>query len=731
MTRRGSLLLLWLCVGLLPYAAGAAGKPPAHVQRAMKEMWRRGTCLLSSVHKPAAREAALPSDLGDTPVLYPHVHARNGTILCYAVDGGTLWAADDEALHEVDAAAGTLRKTYDRSAGLPDEPIQSIAPAGKTVWLATRGHLVRLNVSAGRATVVPGVRFGMGRLAVSPSGVWLVSDAGAWRLPPGANEWTKLPEFPGRGLLADQVRKGFWWNWWHRRMRVLLPSVFATGDGLYVVCMNRLGRYDPGKGTWQELGRNVWQAAAGGRTVWALVTDGVLRYDAATGKTTHYRAGAGPAAGRPVAMAAGEGAFFLASQPDYDDKPKTGRRGQPGGQPTGSVKLVGGGISRLDLATGTWTVTQAIDGVDVRFATAVQADGREAWAACILYDKMRQRGAHPGMAHVKSWRPHASGLGLLHHAGEKWHLARRQGLKTERRWVMGQRGTVKPDRVGPESVHQLCRCGRSVWGVYRVVPEQYYAGYFISAGCLAAQSDGGWKGSFDCRTGELGFAGEQPELMLISHSHGHRIVLADGHPIALGIEAVAGRAWLVSEAGLFVHDDASDKFRPVLRQSPRVYWRATAAAVGGNCLWIGGDGGTVSRLDRRTGRTEILGVAEGRTIERIAVAGGGVLVKTARTDAVLPVGLASAPKLPAGEVLAFDGKKWTAASGAMPRQATPFRFEKQGRRYSNYLRKDGRRVAFVKGLFRPIVLCEEPAAGRLWLGVYSGVASVPLPGLGK
>ena len=692
---------------------------PPDIQRAMKEMWRRGTCLLSSVHKPAETESAVPKDLGATAVLYPRIHARQGALLCYAADGGTLWAADDQGLYQVDAAAAKLTRTYDVRAGLPDAAVQSIAPAGRTVWLATRGRLARLDVEAGTIAPVEGVQFDMGRLAAGPSGVWLVSDAGAYRLAPGEKQWRKLPDFPAQDLLAGQVRRGFWWEWWHRKMRVLLPSVFATADGLYVVCMNRLSRYDPAAGKWQELGQNVWQAVPSGRTVWALVTEGVLGYDAATGKTTHYRAGAGPAAGRPVAMAVSDQALLLASQPDYDDKPKT-RRDTP--QQEVKTPLTGGGISRLDLASGKWTVTDAVDGVDVRFASAVQAEAGEAWASCILYDKIHERGAHPGMAHVRSYRPHATGIGLLHYAGGRWHLVKREGLKTEQRWVMGQRGKVKTDLIGPESVDQLCRCGKCVWGVYRIVPEQYYSGYFISAGCLAEQSDGHWQGRFDVRTKELGFEGEQPKLMLISHSHGHRIVLADGHPIVLGMESIAGRTWVISEGGLFAQEPGDGGFVPVLRETARLYWRATAAAAGEDCVWFGGDGGTISRLDRKTGRLELLGVAEGRSILHMVAGDGGVRAVTSKSDAVLPVSLAAATKLPEGDVLEFDGRRWTAGAGQVAPKPLPYTFKSR----SNYLYKADKRVAFLKGVFRPIVLCEDRVGGKLWVGTYAGVASVPL-----
>jgi len=49
------------------------------------------------------------------------------------------------------------------------------------------------------------------------------------------------------------------------------------------------------------------------------------------------------------------------------------------------------------------------------------------------------------------------------------------------------------------------------------------------------------------------------------------------------------------------------------------------------------------------------------------------------------------------------------------------------RRKSSYLYEGDRRIGFLKGAFRPVVLCEDPVGKKLWLSTHSGVASVPLP----
>ncbi|MGB2821562.1 MAG: hypothetical protein WBF17_11310, partial [Phycisphaerae bacterium] len=77
---------------------------------------------------------------------------------------------------------------------------------------------------------------------------------------------------------------------------------------------------------------------------------------------------------------------------------------------------------------------------------------------------------------------------------------------------------------------------------------------------------------------------------------------------------------------------------------------------------------------------------------------------------------------PEGDVLEFDGRRWTAGAGQVAPKPLPYTFKSR----SNYLYKADKRVAFLKGVFRPIVLCEDRVGGKLWVGTYAGVASVPL-----
>jgi hypothetical protein len=185
----------------------------------------------------------------------------------------------------------------------------------------------------------------------------------------------------------------------------------------------------------------------------------------------------------------------------------------------------------------------------------------------------------------------------------------------------------------------------------------------------------------------------------------------------------AGGGGTASDAG---PGSAGKKFAPLLTEPDRLYWRATCAAAGDKAVWFGGDAGTVSRLDRKTGRLELVGVAVGRKITAIAARGDGVAVRTEPTQTVLPVALAAAAaKLPEGQTLAFDGKAWSVSTDPVEPAKSAFTCKPKG---SYLYRGEGDKpAAFLQGVFRPIVLCEDPAGGKLWLGTYAGVASVPLP----
>ena len=679
---------------------------PPEIKAGMEEMWRRGVCQLSSVYLPAQKQAPVPAGIGTTPVLVPRLYNAKGLLLCYAADGENIWAADDQALYELNASSGKETRRYTKLDGFPDLPVQSIVTTGEHVWLATQDGLARLSKKEGRITVVPEVQCNLGRLAAGKSGVWLIGAQGAYRLIPGESKWKQLPAFPGQTELSEMARRGFWSRLWRDKLQTALPEAIATDNAFYAICFDTLLKFEVASGSWSTIARQVSQCVQGDKEIWCLTTGGLARARDGESKPTIYSSGQGLAAGRPLGLAVTRQAVWVISEPDYDAPSKT---------------FKGGGISRLDLAAKTWTITEKVDGTDIRFTTAISAQGNDAWVACSLYDKIDEFSAHPGMAHVKRWLPHRTGIGLLQYRNGNWTLARGEQLKTEKRWVLGQTGEANTDLLGPQSVERICAAGGRIWGEYRVSGEKYYAGYYISAGCLAEFRGEIFKPVFDVRNQELDMTGEQPDLLLISLSHGE-IVRGEGQPIVLGMEVVAGHMCIITESGVYLFNEKTGKFQAALHEPFRAYWRVTAAAVDKNAIWFGGDAGTISRLDRATGQLELMGVMKGRKITVMVATDQGIAVKSEKTDVVLPIQLAETKEIQGTEVV-WDGKEWRPSDAALAIQRSAFGFEKD----SDYLTKAGKRTAFVKGIFKPVVLCEDKTGGLLWLGTHNGVAAVRLP----
>ncbi|MDD4892347.1 MAG: hypothetical protein PHU85_20685, partial [Phycisphaerae bacterium] len=615
-----------------------------------------------------------------------------------AIDGPIIWAADDQTLFRIDPRAAENVQRFTAAEGLPDEAIQAMAVAGDDLWLITRGGLARLDRKSGRADVSKDIRFNIAAITVGGNGVWLVSDAGAWMTPLGKQQWKKLPDFPGQPDLAQFAQRGFWYKLWSAKTRLWLPWLHANADGLYAIAMNRLVRYDPTADKWATVCGSAWMATAQGRTIWAVGTNQVVRYDGQKGTSETFQAGRAQAAGRAVGQAADDKAFYLVSQPDYDAK---------------ADKFVGGGISKLDLATGKWTVTESVDGTDIRFCQSVLAGSSGGdWAACKLYDRVVQFGAHPGMAHIKKFVPHATGIGVLHaEPGGKWTLTKLDNLKTESAWVLGQRGTATTDKIGADAAIRLCCADRKLWAIIQCVPEDFYSGYSLCVGSLMRNPPpaAAWQAGVRLYSDDTASGSEQPDVLLLSGSHGPEFVLGEGCPDMLGMEPTPAGLVVVNENGVFAQ--RGDSFAPLLRENFRVYWAGTCAAPSDSGVWFGGDSGTISKLDRKTGRVELVGLVPKSKV--VSIFGG--IATVADAPVVLPRGL-TAKDMPAVD------KSVTLEPAASARPGVCDYVCK-----GNYLCKGDTRVAFLRGVFKPAVLCADPVANRIWLSTYDGLASIPMP----
>ncbi|MCD6303377.1 MAG: hypothetical protein J7M21_00260, partial [Planctomycetes bacterium] len=98
---------------LVPSAPAA--EPTPREKAGMNEYWRhapRYGCLCCSVYIPAPKAAAVPKDIGSLPVLDARVYENKAALTCFRVAGKFLWAADDQAVYQVETATGRLVRSY-------------------------------------------------------------------------------------------------------------------------------------------------------------------------------------------------------------------------------------------------------------------------------------------------------------------------------------------------------------------------------------------------------------------------------------------------------------------------------------------------------------------------------------------------------------------------------------------------------------------------------------------
>lgn len=713
---------------VLALAAGtgaAQDGPPDDVMKAVREYWRhapRYGCLCCSVSNPAPKAAAVPGKLGGLPVLTARLYDNRARLGCFCAAGEWLWAADDLAVYQIDVAGRRLRRTFTPADGLPDAPVRQLLAAGRWLWIVAAGRLSRLDVAAGKIDTPSHPAFAVGRMARGPAGTFLVTEREACRWDASAGAFESLGAYPGQARTAQTVRRGFWQHQWPKHFSSLLRAVVVGRDALYVLAGNTLSRHTAGGG-WRELARDVWRAELSGKGLWAMTTSGVLHCDGSTGKVTRYAGGKGPAPGRPVDLAVTDRAVYLLVEPRFDKKAK---------------RFGGGGVSRLDLASGRWTVTDRAGKSDISFADAVVAAGGEVVAGVRLAGAVEHRSLHPGMAHVRRHVAKITGLALaVGDASGGWRALPLKGLDDESVWVMGQRQSrrrkpVQRDGLRPRQFTRLAVCGDRLWAAMRTYPANYYGGYGECVQCVARRGAAGWSAVAEpSRVRSTGLAGEQPDILCLTATHGSPVVLGYRRPRVLGLHCGGGTAWIVHEGGVYAYDAPADAFRAVLVEGYRAYWQATAAAWDGHALYLGTDAGTVTRFDPTAGRFTLLGVAAGREIKDVRAAGGTIWVRTAQGKALLPPALKDAPRLPVGEAIRYDGKQWSIGADEefppAPARAYAFRDKKKnvlsGRPAGSG--KDGP-VAFVKGVFEPKVLC--PAGeGALWMKVWGGIGRLELP----
>ena len=189
--------------------AALATEPTPAEKAGMDEYWRhapRHGCLCCSVYVPAPKAAAVPRDLGSVPVLKTRIYEARGRLACFCVGGKYLWAADDQAVYQIDAGRRALVRTYRAAEGLPDVPVRQLVSDGKWLWIVGDGTVSRLEVSPGRIEIPSQPRFTIARMAAGPAGTFLVTEKAAYRWNAAGGSFESLGAYPGHDHVAGPGR---------------------------------------------------------------------------------------------------------------------------------------------------------------------------------------------------------------------------------------------------------------------------------------------------------------------------------------------------------------------------------------------------------------------------------------------------------------------------------------------------------------------------------------------
>ncbi len=718
----------WVCplgclvLALASSATLAGGAMPPEVRAAADELWRRGLCVLSSIVLPARRASIVPPNLGTTPILDGRQITRRGRFACYARQGDFLWVATDTALTKVSMTTGAVVATFTPADGLPDAPIDDLVADGALLWVVSRAGVAALDVARGRFLPSSGwPRFRLARLAVGPRAVWVVAENGTFAYLRSTRRWLTLPPAPFAAAAAAQLDRGIWRLRWRSATRRTIEKAAVAGNSLYALGMGTLARLDraqalDGKARWQTVSRDAWAIAADGPDLWVLTTRGVERH--APDGLTRYSTADGLPPGRLRAIVPTKEAVWVAAEPQV--------RGNP-------PQVVGGGLARFDRATGKWQAIASVNGLSARYVTWLEAgpDG-SLWAASQLYDKLVTLSAHPGMMHVRRQVPEVTALAIYHYLPQagRWESATMPLPRGQERYILGQRNTWRKGWAAPRAIVAAAATPRAICCIYQMFPRGFYGGYFHSVGLLARREGGRWRGAYEDFGPQVGLAGEQPAVMLVSESHGKRIVYAEGQPRALGLWADRGGFWVVTERAVARSDPDARHWRLVAATRSRYYWQPTAACADARSLWLGCDAGVVSRLEKATLRCEPLAWFPQRKVVALALDTKGRLwVRTAPGKAVLPSDLRTLPQVRVGDVAVLDSGAWRKPrpGETFPRPSpkpTIWQFRKNILWSKDPKTGRQRPVAFLRGVFRPAVLCQD--GQTLWVRAYEALIRLDL-----
>ena len=695
------------------------------------ELWRRSRCN-GCVVKGAAQNAPCPRDLHGAKAVSGRYYPLQQQFVAMARAGKHLWLATDNQVFQLDLATRRLQRTYDRTDGLPEGGVYDLATDGKTVWIVCHGAVGVLTTSDGKIVQAPGVHPAVARAVTCDTGAWIVADTCTLRLTDGPDTMKTLPALPTGKRISEAAARGIWAADWAKATGYFLASPVCLGERLYVASLGRA--YELVRGEWREIAESAWAMCGHGGKLWMLTPDGLKSYDPQTRQVqTHVPIDLKE--GRLTRLLMTQDAAWVTAEPKALPKDKG---------------FVGGGVAKMDLASGTWQTFKQIGGRDATQASVFAGEDGAVWAVTRVGEYLSQA-AHPGMTYVKKKRFVSGSLALHRRNGEgQWTTVPLPMRRLEHRFICGQDGGGGYDYIVPRAITNLCVGPTTVFATTRLFAEKYFSGYWPCLQRVATRktTSDPWRESFEHRPEGLGLQGEQPKVLNISNL-GQMVLPAIGHDDVLDTFVHDGVCWAVTQGRAAWYDDNTHQWRKVAETRFRFYWRATAAFDDGRGLYLGSDRGLVSRLDLTTGRFEVLGGLRDRQITQIVRdPDGHILVASAPAPlGIMPVQLRTMPNLIVAEAAVFDGKTWTKADPAsVPApKASPWAIQpppgyKQQRhafvrdtRFGNFLwgpGSGGKLVPryYVKGVFAPQFLCVGDGGKRMWLSTFTGLVGVSLSG---
>jgi hypothetical protein len=698
------------------------------------EFWRRMRCL-ACVVLPATVNAAAPQDLKGAEALAGRPYDFKRRFTAWTRDEKFLWVAADNEILQFDLAGKKLVRSYGKAEGLPDGLVYQLASDGKELYVAHRGGVASLVIGGGRVSGLKKCQYAR-LLGLDGGGCALVADTGTFfhAAQMKVEDW---PALPTAARITKAVESGIWPPHWERRTAHFIANPVVLGEKLFVGSFGDIYELDlkAAPPNWTKIAENGYEHAARGGKLYFLTPKGLAEYDPATGKTEALEPPE-EVRGRYAQLLLTDAAAWVASEP------------LPG---AGDAAPAGGGLARFDLAARKWQTWGEIDGRPAKpvACLSLAADGA-VWAVT-MEGKYAPKSAHPGMTTTKRQEFHPTGFCLARHDEKtaRWETLPLALAELGKRLICGQDGCHGSDVIVPQFVERLSVGPTRVFAVTRLVPKQFFGGYWPCLNQVAsrAKADEAWTAKFDHCPEQLDLQGEQPLVLNIStgqltaggSSLKDQLWEAIGHDLILGTFLDGSSHWAVTESAVGFFDEAAGSWKKLAEPEFRWYWRATALLDDGRYVYIGSDRGLVTRLDTETGRFEPQVVLKERKILRIVKGKDGeIMVAGGQAPlGLLPVQMKDNVNTMAAEASRFDGRTWLAVKAeevpAVP--ASPWLFKQlreKGRGYQD--KTQGNHLCgpapgdagvkpryYLKEAFFPLFLGAGADGSRLWVSSYTGI----------